>query len=59
MWDLPRPGVEPMSPALAGIYLSTGPPERSDATYLTMLPDAATLLSGKMPFSFFVIASHF
>ena len=26
MWDLPRPGFEPMSPALAGGFLSTAPP---------------------------------
>ena len=26
MWDLPGPGVEPMSPALAGGFLNTGPP---------------------------------
>ena len=26
MWNLPRPGIEPMSPALAGEFLATGPP---------------------------------
>ena len=26
MWDLPRPGIKPMSPALAGRFLTTGPP---------------------------------
>ena len=26
MWNLPRPGIEPMSPALAGRFLTTGPP---------------------------------
>ena len=26
MWDLPRPGIEPVSPALAGGFLTTGPP---------------------------------
>ena len=25
MWDLPRPGIEPMSPALTGGFLTTGP----------------------------------
>ena len=29
MWDLPRPGIEPMSPALAGGFLTTVPPEKS------------------------------
>ena len=26
MWDLPRPGIKHMSPALAGGFLTTGPP---------------------------------
>ena len=26
MWDLPRPGIEPVSPALPGGFLTTGPP---------------------------------
>ena len=26
MWDLPRPGIEPVSPALAGGFLTTAPP---------------------------------
>ena len=26
MWDLPRPGIEPVSPALAGRFLTTAPP---------------------------------
>ena len=26
MWDLPRPGLEPMSPALAGRFSITAPP---------------------------------
>ena len=26
MWDLPRPGVEPVSPALAGRFSTTAPP---------------------------------
>ena len=28
MWDLPGPGLEPMSPALAGGFLTTAPPGR-------------------------------
>ena len=28
-WDLPRPGIEPMSPALAGRFLTAGPPGKS------------------------------
>ena len=26
MWDLPGSGIEPVSPALAGGFLTTGPP---------------------------------
>ena len=29
MWDLPRPGIEPVSPALAGRFLATGLPGKS------------------------------
>ena len=29
MWDLPRPRIEPVSPALEGRFLSTGPPGKS------------------------------
>ena len=29
MWDLPRPEIEPVSPALAGRFLTTGPPGKS------------------------------
>ena len=29
MWDLPRPGIEPMFPALAGGFLTAAPPGKS------------------------------
>ena len=29
MWDLPGPGIEPMSPELAGGFLTTAPPRKS------------------------------
>ena len=29
MWDLPGPGLEAMSPALAGGFLTTAPPGKS------------------------------
>ena len=28
MWDLPRPGLKPVSPALAGRFSTTAPPEK-------------------------------
>ena len=33
MWDLPRPGLEPVSPALAGRFLTTAPPGKSLKIY--------------------------
>ena len=29
MWDLPRPGLEPVSPVLAGRFLTTAPPGKA------------------------------
>ena len=29
MWDLPGPGIEPVSPALAGGFLTPAPPGKS------------------------------
>ena len=29
LWDLPGPGIQPVSPALAGGFLTTGPPGKS------------------------------
>ena len=29
MWDIPGPGLEPVSPALAGRFLTTAPPGKS------------------------------
>ena len=34
MWDLPRPGIEAMSPALAGGFLTTAPPAKSCLAHL-------------------------
>ena len=35
MWDLPRPGFEPVSPALAGGFLTTAQPGKSKSTHKT------------------------
>ena len=37
MWDLPRPGIEPMSPALAGGFQSTVPPGKLSASFLKVI----------------------
>ena len=34
MWDLPGPGMGPVSPALVGGFLTTGPPGKSQLTFL-------------------------
>ena len=34
-WNLPRPGIEPVSPALAGRFLTSGPPGKSYSFILT------------------------
>ena len=33
MWDPPRPGLEPVSPALAGRFSTTAPPGKPDLHY--------------------------
>ena len=38
MWDLPRPGLEPVSPALAGRFLTTAPPGKPRAQLLRAIP---------------------
>ena len=37
MWNLPWAGIEPVSPVLAGGFLTTGPPEKSNFCFLTVL----------------------
>ena len=36
IWDLPRPGLEPVSPALAGRFSTTGPPGKPYFGYLRL-----------------------
>ena len=37
MWDLPRPGLEPVPPALAGRFSTTAPPGKPLSLFLCML----------------------
>ena len=47
MWDLPRPGLEPVSPALAGGFLTTASPGKSPSPVLTPdLPSPDLVLNG-------------
>ena len=40
MWDLPRPGIEPVSPALAGGFLTTSPPGKPlEEVVLMQIPE--------------------
>ena len=48
-WDPPRPGLEPMSPALAGRFSTTAPPGRPYYTLL-ITTFAMTLLLNKVTF---------
>ena len=50
MWDLPRPGLDPMSPALAGGFLTTEPPGKpqtssSDSFNFTLICITLYLMS--------------
>ena len=42
MWDIPNPGIEPLSPALAGGFLTTRPPGKSFGFILAIPIGAAT-----------------
>ena len=37
MWDLPRPGLEPVSPALAGRFSTTAPPGKPRNSFLIVV----------------------
>ena len=48
MWDLPGPGIEPVSPALAGGFLTTAPPGKPQGLCLLiflLFPFEWTMLS--------------
>ena len=42
MWDLPRPGLEPVSPALAGRLSTTAPPGKPPSSVLTQIVTYST-----------------
>ena len=37
MWDLPRPGLEPVSPALAGRFSTTAPPGKPECAFIELM----------------------
>ena len=44
MWDLPGPGLEPVSPALAGGFSTSAPPGEPSRAFLQSLASAQTCL---------------
>ena len=44
MWDLPGPGLKPVSPALAGGFLTTAPPGKPHTHFFYLLSEAAFML---------------
>ena len=51
-WDLPRPGIEPVPPALAGGFFTTEPPGKPLQCILDPFPsDRARCKSSQFPFS--------
>ena len=49
MWDLPGPGLEPVSPELAGRFLTTAPPGKPASNFLinTLLWRISTTYKGR------------
>ena len=46
MWDLPGPGLEPMSPALAGGFLTTAPPGNPSRPFFICLKGTLMIILG-------------
>ena len=49
MWNLPGPGVEPVSPALVGRFLATGPSGKSHIQLLYALSSTVASASSVLP----------
>ena len=49
MWDLPGPGIEPVSPALAGGLLTTAPPGKPLCAILKLTMYLTTSLKSRLP----------
>ena len=53
MWDLPGPELEPVSPALAGGFLTTAPPGMPFFTFLMVPFEAQVFNFDKVQFIYF------
>ena len=49
LWDLPRPGIQPVSPALAGRFISTAPPGKSSVLCTQLCPTLCDLMDCSPP----------
>ena len=47
MWDLPRPGIEPMSPTLVGRFFATEPPGTAKSTSFYKIFKMAPTMAGR------------
>ena len=56
MWDLPRPALEPVSPALAGGFLTTAPPGKSNLCVLKLFLSSVHI---HLPNSFFMSTQYY
>ena len=63
MWDLPRPGLEPVSPALAGRFSTTAPPGKPWPSFLMLANQISLLriayLNALLIFFFFLSCESF
>ena len=66
MWDLPGPGLKSVSPALAGRFLTTEPPGKSqhklflkDTLFVSVTPFLAFIFEDNQEMSFYVDSSTF
>ena len=57
MWDLPRPGLEPVSPALAGRFSTTAPPGKPP-TILYVVKNKTKHLCMAWPLLAFEVLAH-
>jgi len=48
MWDLPGPGIKLISPALAGRFLTTGPPGKPLITFLMSISNNVLKVEGRL-----------
>ena len=53
MWDLPRPGLEPVSPALAGRFSTTAPPGKPYVFLYILFQPTAFIILLRLKFSLF------